>query len=155
MPEVLLEPNRGSRAAEQDFVGAELRAHVGREEESVGVPSEQVVRPEDERERKPLEDDATDPATHVGQRKRKQPEQDPHEQALTRKRNPLAVDDDGEHDRIDHRPGEAQRAAKPIALAQPLGCSNYREPVHEPQASLKLAPRAPESKPHLEPSSDP
>ena len=82
VPEVLLEPDRRRRASEENLVSPQLRVHVRREEKAVGVATQVVVGPEDERERNPLEDHAGDPAAEVGQREREQTQQDPHEQPV-------------------------------------------------------------------------
>jgi hypothetical protein len=83
VPEPLLQANgrRDSRADE--LVRAQLREHVGLEEEAVRLPAQEIVGPEDREEWKPLEDDASKPAAHVREREGEEAEEDPHYETIS------------------------------------------------------------------------
>ncbi len=109
VPEVLLQPHRRRRPEPEEPVCLELRPDVRLEQEPVGLPAQQVVRPEDQREREPLEHDPSRPAADVRDREGEQPEEDPHEQPLARRGDAVAVDDDRKDRQIEERRCEPQQ----------------------------------------------
>jgi hypothetical protein len=121
VPQPVLQPDGGNRAAEEKGIGLELRPVPGREEQSVGLPAQQVVDAENDRERQPLEDDAADPAEEIGRREREQAEDDPDQETITSDRYALT----------------------PEVAAQGSGVGDGCEPAHQARRKqhVRHAPR--------------
>jgi hypothetical protein len=86
VPEVLLEPDARKRAQADETVELDLAAEVHRQPAAVRVPADEVVEPEREREREPVDRNAD-----------REPSQPPH--ARDRQGEEAA-----EHERHEHVP---------------------------------------------------
>ena len=106
VPEPMLQPDGGNGAGEEDrsasICGLRPRRATVRE------AAQQVVRPEHERERQPLEEDAAEPAAEIRRRERQQPEHDPHEQPLARDGHAVAPHERAQRRDVRGRRGPAQ-----------------------------------------------
>jgi hypothetical protein len=132
VPEPFLQPDGGNGAAEEERVGLDLRPVPRGEEEAVGVPAEDVVDREHERERQPLEDDAAEPAADVRGREREQAEDDPEQQPLPSDRHAVPPHVRAQRGGVERRRDPAQRPGR-----------SRKMHVHDPEANA--AARAAES----------
>ena len=109
MPEPILQPDGGTSPAKR-IRRPRSADEVGREEQTVGEAAQQVVGPEHERKRQPLEEDAADPAAEIRRREREQPEHDPHEQPVARDGHAVAPHERAQRRDVRGRRGPAQEA---------------------------------------------